>query len=69
MRTVSGWFERWDKTGDRVELLINDQVRNYTVRGVYPDSNGNESAIVTDLAVAHMHSTLWPRRSHSLESA
>ena len=41
-----------NKTGDRVELLINDQVRNYTVRGVYPDSNGNESAIVTDLAVA-----------------
>jgi putative ABC transport system permease protein len=41
------------KTGDRVELLINDQVRSYTVRGVYPDSNGNESAIVMDLATAH----------------
>ncbi len=40
------------KTGDRVELLINDRVRNYTVRGVYPDSNGNESAIVMDLAAA-----------------
>ncbi len=40
------------KTGDRVELLINDQVRNYTVRGLYPDSNGNESAIVMDLAAA-----------------
>src|SRR5713101_8174650 len=40
------------KTGDRVELLINDQVANYTVRGVYPDSNGNESAIVMDLAAA-----------------
>ena len=40
------------KTGDRVELLINDQVRNYTVQGVYPDSNGNESAIVMDLAAA-----------------
>ena len=40
------------KTGDRVELLINDQVRKYTVRGVYPDSNGNESAIVMDLAAA-----------------
>ena len=40
------------KAGDRVELLINDQVRNYTVRGVYPDSNGNESAIVMDLAAA-----------------
>jgi putative ABC transport system permease protein len=40
------------KTGDRVSLLINDQVRDYTVWGVYPDSNGNESAIVMDLAVA-----------------
>jgi len=40
------------KTGDRVELLINDQVRSYTVRVVYPDSNGNESAIVMDLATA-----------------
>jgi putative ABC transport system permease protein len=40
------------KAGDRVELLINDQVRNYTVRGSYPDSNGNESAIVMDLAAA-----------------
>src|SRR5216684_1961886 len=40
------------KIGDRVELLINDQVHNYTVRGVYPDSNGNEAAIVMDLAAA-----------------
>src|SRR3989475_3679970 len=40
------------KTDDHVELLINDRVRNYTVRGVYPDSNGNESAIVMDLAAA-----------------
>jgi putative ABC transport system permease protein len=40
------------KSGDRVELLINDRVSNYTVRGVYPDSNGNESAIVMDLATA-----------------
>jgi len=40
------------KTGDHVELLINDRVRNYTVRGDYPDSNGNESAIVMDLAAA-----------------
>ncbi|HYS22573.1 MAG TPA: ABC transporter permease, partial [Candidatus Eisenbacteria bacterium] len=40
------------KVGDHVELLINDRVRNYTVRGVYPDSNGNESAIVMDLAAA-----------------
>jgi len=40
------------KTGDRVELLINDQVHSYSVRGVYADSNGNESAIVMDLAAA-----------------
>jgi len=40
------------RAGDRVELFINDQVHSYTVRGVYPDSNGNESAIVMDLAAA-----------------
>jgi putative ABC transport system permease protein len=40
------------KTGDRVELLINDQIRKYSVRGVYPDSSGNESAIVMDIATA-----------------
>ncbi len=40
------------KAGDRVHLLINDQIREFTVRGVYPDSNGNESAIVMDLAAA-----------------
>jgi len=40
------------KAGDRVELLINDRVSGYTVRGVYPDSNGNESAIVMDIATA-----------------
>jgi putative ABC transport system permease protein len=40
------------KAGDRVELLINDQEHDYVVRGLYPDSNGNESAIVMDLAAA-----------------
>lgn len=40
------------KLGDRVRLLINDQVREFTVRGVYPDSNGSESAVVMDLATA-----------------
>jgi len=40
------------KTGEHVELLINDQVHDYVVSGVFPDSNGNESAIVMDLAVA-----------------
>jgi putative ABC transport system permease protein len=40
------------KPGDRLTLLINDQVHQYTVRGTYPDSNGNASAIVMDLAAA-----------------
>jgi len=40
------------KTGDRVELLINDNIHSYAVRGVYPDSNGNDSAIVMDIAAA-----------------
>src|SRR5258708_7666094 len=40
------------KAGEHIDLLINDRVRKYTVQGVYPDSNGNESAIVMDLAAA-----------------
>ncbi len=40
------------KPGERLRLLINDQVREYTVRGVYPDSNGADSAIVMDIAAA-----------------
>jgi putative ABC transport system permease protein len=40
------------KPGDQLRLLINDQVREFTVRGIYPDSNGSESAIVMDLAAA-----------------
>lgn len=40
------------KAGDRVRLLINDQVHEYVIRGAYPDSNGNESAIVMDIATA-----------------
>jgi len=40
------------KPGDRISLLINDQVRAYRVRGVFPDSNGNAVAIVMDLAAA-----------------
>jgi putative ABC transport system permease protein len=40
------------KPGDRLRLLINDQIREFTVRGIYPDSNGGESAIVMDLAAA-----------------
>ncbi len=40
------------KPGDVLRLLINDKVREFVVRGVYPDSNGSESAIVMDLAAA-----------------
>jgi putative ABC transport system permease protein len=40
------------KPGDHISLLINDQVHAYTIRGVYPDSNGNASAIVMDFAAA-----------------
>jgi putative ABC transport system permease protein len=38
--------------GDHLRLLINDQVHDFTIRGVYPDSNGSESAIVMDLTTA-----------------
>jgi putative ABC transport system permease protein len=40
------------RVGDHMELLINDQSRDFIIRGVYPDSNGSESAIVMDLAAA-----------------
>jgi putative ABC transport system permease protein len=40
------------KPGDRISLLINDRAQPYTVRGVYPDSHGNASAVVMDLAAA-----------------
>lgn len=38
--------------GDRLPLLINDHLAEYTVRGVFPDSNGNAAAIVMDIAAA-----------------
>src|SRR5260370_23119766 len=40
------------KPGDRLQLLINDRTLFCTVRGVYPDSNGNDSAILMDIAAA-----------------
>ncbi len=40
------------KSGQTVTLLINDQVAAYTVRGVFPDSKGNASAIVMDISAA-----------------
>jgi putative ABC transport system permease protein len=38
--------------GDKIELLINDQTYLGTVRGVYPDADGKERAIVMDIAGA-----------------
>ncbi len=40
------------RVGDRVSLLINDRMRDYVVRGVFPDDGGNAAAIVMDLAAA-----------------
>ena len=49
------------KAGDHLQLLINDQVQDYVIRGVYPDSNGNESAIVMDIATAQRALTRYGR--------
>lgn len=40
------------KSGESIALLINDQVATYTVRGVFPDSKGNASAIAMDISAA-----------------
>ncbi len=40
------------RPGDQIELQLNDQTEICTVRGVYPDSSGNESVILMDLAGA-----------------
>ncbi|HUE54872.1 MAG TPA: FtsX-like permease family protein [Candidatus Udaeobacter sp.] len=49
------------KPGDRIQLLINDQVHEFSVRGVYLDANGNESAIVMDIAAAQHALTRYGR--------
>ncbi len=38
--------------GESLPLIINDQLILCTVRGTYPDSNGNDSAILMDIAAA-----------------
>jgi putative ABC transport system permease protein len=38
--------------GEKIDLVITDQVFRCTVRGVYPDSGGNESAVLMDIAAA-----------------
>jgi putative ABC transport system permease protein len=40
------------RSGETIQLLINDRIATYTVRGTYPDANGNESAVVMDIAAA-----------------
>lgn len=40
------------KPGDALKLLINAEIREFTVRGVYSDANGNQSAIVMDISTA-----------------
>jgi putative ABC transport system permease protein len=40
------------KSGQTLAVLINDQVAIYTVRGVFPDANGNTAAIVMDISGA-----------------
>src|SRR5882724_904949 len=42
------------KSGETLALLINDQVAEYTVRGLFPDSQGNTSAIVMDISAAQI---------------
>jgi len=42
------------KSGETLALLINDQVAEYTVRGLFPDSQGNASAIVMDISAAQI---------------
>jgi putative ABC transport system permease protein len=38
--------------GAQLELLVGDKSSIFTVRGVYPDSNGEETAILMDIAAA-----------------
>ena len=40
------------RPGDKMQLLIGDRSASFTVRGTYPDANGNQSAIVMDIAAA-----------------
>ena len=40
------------KAGDRLDLVINDREKTYTVQGTFPDNGGNEEAIVIDIEVA-----------------
>ena len=56
---VSSSLEK--KNGELLQLLINDQIKTYTVRGVYPDAKGDEAAIVMDIATAQRALTRFGR--------
>ena len=40
------------KTGDTLQLIINDRPGTYVVRGTFPDAKGSDSFIVMDIATA-----------------
>ena len=40
------------RPGEQINLSINDQIFRCTVRGVYPDQDGSDAAIVMDIALA-----------------
>jgi putative ABC transport system permease protein len=40
------------KIGERIDLLINDQIAPYTVRGIFADSGGSGPAVVMDISTA-----------------
>ena len=42
------------RPGETLQLFINDRPGTYIIRGTFPDSNGNESAIVMDIAAAQV---------------
>jgi putative ABC transport system permease protein len=38
--------------GERITLIVNDRPHEYAIRGTFPDSDGNASAVLMDLAAA-----------------
>lgn len=42
------------RPGEKLQLFMNDRPGTYIIRGTFPDSKGNESAIVMDIAAAQL---------------
>jgi putative ABC transport system permease protein len=40
------------KPGDTLEVLVNDRLISCTIRGIFPDSGGNEDAVIMDISTA-----------------